>query len=235
MDVNYHGTVNLLEAIKEYSPYCVYLNPGSGEEYGDITLEELPINQHTELRPVNPYAVTKVAQDLICYVYHKSFNLNTIRLRTFNHEGPRRERYFGIASYAYQISKIKLGLQEKIIKVGHIDDKRNFTHVDDIVDAYFIAMEKAEPGKLYIVGSEDDKNVATFREVLYTLINMSGLDGIKIIQVPEFTRPTNVPYLIGDTSDFRNTTGWTPKRNLEEILTSIQNYWDQRVKNHPNL
>jgi GDP-D-mannose dehydratase len=64
---------------------------------------------------------------------------------------------------------------------------------------------------------------------------MSGLDGIKIIQVPEFTRPTNVPYLIGDTSDFRNTTGWTPKRNLEEILTSIQNYWDQRVKNHPNL
>ena len=131
--------------------------------------------------------------------------------------------------------KLNWVYRKKIIKVGHIDDKRNFKHVDDIVDAYFIAMDKAEPGKLYIVGSEDEKNVATFREVLDTLIMMSGISGIEVTQVPEFTRPTNVPYLIGDTSEFRNVTGWTPKRDLQEILKSIQNYWDQRVKDHPNL
>jgi GDP-4-dehydro-6-deoxy-D-mannose reductase len=235
MDVNYHGTVNLLESIKTYSPGCIYLNPGSGEEYGEVSIEDLPINKTTELKPVNPYAVTKVAQDLICFVYHRSYNLNTIRLRTFNHEGPRRERYFGIASYAYQIAKIKQGLQEKIIRVGHIDDKRNFTHVKDIVEAYLVAVKKAVPGKLYVVGSENENNVATFREILNTLIQKSNLNGIEVKEVAEFVRPTNVPYLIGDTSEFRNETGWTPKIGLNEMLDSIQSYWDDRVSKHPNM
>ena len=79
MDVNYKGTVNILEGMREYCPKSRILIPGSGEEYGEIYKNELPINNKTTLRPVNPYAVTKISQDLISYVYHRSYGLNVVR------------------------------------------------------------------------------------------------------------------------------------------------------------
>ena len=113
---------------------------------------------------------------MIGYVYYRSYGLNVIRTRAFNHEGPRRDYVFGIASYAYQIAKIEAGKQESIIKVGHMDDKRNFTHVKDLVKAYYLAMEKCKPGELYLIGSEDQSKIHTFKEVLNMLIEMSTLD-----------------------------------------------------------
>ncbi len=135
MSVNYNGTVNLLESIRKYSPETIIHIPGSGEEYGDIKQEDLPISLKTVINPVNPYAVSKVAQDLISNVYFESYGTNVIRTRAFNHEGPRRLNVFGLPWYAYQIARIKAGLQEPILKTGHTGDKRNFTHVSDMVEA----------------------------------------------------------------------------------------------------
>jgi len=236
MSVNYNGTVNVLDAIKNFSPSCKILIPGSGEEYGDIQESELPISDKTQLKPVNPYAVTKIAQDLISYVYFRSYGLNVIRLRTFNHEGPRREHYFGIASYCYQIAKMELGLQDFVLRVGHTNDKRNFTHVKDIVRAYFLAVEKLEPGDLYLVGSESNDNIATFEEVIERLTRLSTIsEKIEVLQVPEFTRPTAVPFLLADTKKFASITGWAPTYTLDEILVDTLDYWRERVKTSPNL
>ena len=236
MDVNYNGTVNILDALKNFAPDCRILIPGSGEEYGDILESELPISDRTPLRPVNPYAVTKIAQDLISYVYFKSYNLKVLRLRTFNHEGPRREHYFGIASYCYQIAKMELGLQELKLRVGHTGDKRNFTHVKDIVEAYFLAMEKLEPGDLYLVGTERDENIATFAEVIERLVKISTLTKEVIIEkVAEYTRPTSVPYLLADAKKFSALTNWKATYTLDEILLDTLNYWRERVKSTPDL
>lgn len=236
MDVNYNGTVNILDALKNFAPDCRILIPGSGEEYGDILESELPISDRTPLRPVNPYAVTKIAQDLISYVYFRSYNLKVLRLRTFNHEGPRREHYFGIASYCYQIAKMELGLQELKLRVGHTGDKRNFTHVKDIVEAYFLAMEKLEPGDLYLVGTERDENIATFAEVIDRLVKISTLTKEVVIEkVPEYTRPTSVPYLLADAKKFSALTNWKATYTLDEILLDTLNYWRERVKSTPDL
>ena len=236
MDVNYNGTVNILDALKNFAPNCRILIPGSGEEYGDILESELPISDRTPLKPVNPYAVTKIAQDLISFVYFRSYSLNVIRLRTFNHEGPRREHYFGIASYCYQIAKMEHGLQELKLRVGHTGDKRNFTHVMDIVRAYFLAMEKLQPGELYLVGTERDENIATFAEVIERLIKLSTLkDTIQIEQVAEYTRPTSVPYLLADAKKFSELTNWSATYTLDEILIDTLNYWRERVKLNPDL
>ena len=151
MSVNYNGTLNILDSIKNFSPHTKIIIPGSGEEYGEVNKNELPINTKTVLRPVNPYAVTKIAQDLINYVYFKSYGTKVIRTRTFNHEGPRRENVFGISSYAYQIARIEKGLQKPTVKVGTLTDKRNFTHVKDIVKAYWLASEKCKIGELYLI------------------------------------------------------------------------------------
>jgi GDP-4-dehydro-6-deoxy-D-mannose reductase len=233
MDVNYGGTVNFLDAIRESGMNPRFLIPGSGEEYGDIKESELPITENTVLRPVNPYSVTKIAQDLIGYVYYRSYGLNIIRTRAFNHEGPRRDNFFGISSYAYQIARIEQGKQKPFIKVGYIDDKRNFTHIRDLVEAYYQAMQKCKPGELYLIGSEEPSHIHTFREVLGLLLEMSKLDKkkVSIETEPKFVRPTNVPRLIGDTKKFRELTGWEPKIPFKQILEDVLEYWRDFVKN----
>lgn len=229
MSVNYNGTLNILEALRLAGSKAKLLIPGSGEEYGEIEEDELPIRETTVLRPVNPYAVTKVAQDLIGYVYFKSYGLNVIRTRAFNHEGPRRENVFGIPWYAYQIARIEAGEQEKTMRVGHLDDRRNFTHVLDIVAAYWLATEKLPPGELFLVGSEDAATVHTFRQALERLIGLSTVGGIRYEIASEFVRPTQVPRLIADTARFRELTGWQPKIPFERILTDTLDYWRGRV------
>ena len=219
MDANYRMTVNLFEACLESR-----INPRI-----QIYEDELPITLTTQLRPVNPYAVSKVAQDMIAYVYFRSYGLRVIRTRAFNHEGPRRDRVFGIPWYCYQIAKIEHRLQKPVIKVGYVDDLRNFTHVKDMVRAYWLAVEKCEPGELYLIGSEADSHVHTFRECVEMLIEMSKVKNIRYKIDPQYVRPTQVPRLICDTSAFVKTTGWKPRIDFETILVETLNYWRDQI------
>jgi len=229
MTVNYNATVNLLDALKHIDSPCRFHIPGSGEEYGEVREDELPITEETVLRPVNPYAVSKIAQDLIGYTYFKSYGIHVIRTRAFNHEGPRREKVFGIPWYAYQIARVEAGLQEPVLKVGHIDDRRNFTDVKDMVRAYWMAAEKCEPGVLYTVGSDEAESVFSFREALEMLITSSTTPGITYEQDPQYVRPTNVPRLICDTTKFRAATGWKPTIPFAQTLADTLAYWREQV------
>lgn len=234
MSVNYNGTLNLLEALRELECTAPFHIPGSGEEYGLIYPDEVPITETTVLRPVNPYAVTKVAQDLIGYVYNQSYGTKVIRTRAFNHEGPRREKFFGIPWYAYQIAKIEKGLQDPLILHGHIDDNRNFTHVRDMVEAYWISTDVCKPGELYLVGSDENEKVFTFRQALEMLIERSSFKGdIKHAENQQYVRPTAVPRLIGDTSKFRAVSSWTPKIPFETILDDTLEYWRSELARNP--
>lgn len=229
MSVNYNGTLNILEAMRQIKSKAKIILPGSGEEYGEIKKNELPIQDKTILRPVNPYAVTKIAQDLIGYVYFKSYGIKVIRTRTFNHEGPRREKVFGISSYAYQVACIEKKLQKPVIKVGHMDDRRNFTHVFDIVVAYWLASEKCKPGELYLIGNESKNSIFTFREALEKLIKMSSVKKITYKYHKPFIRPTNVPYLIADTKKFSKITKWKIKYSFNNILEDTLNFWRSKI------
>ena len=235
MSVNYQGTVNILEALKNINSKAFIHLPGSGEEYGKIYENEIPITELTTLRPVNPYAVSKVAQDLIGYVNNQSYGLNVIRTRAFNHEGPRRQFVFGIPSYAYQIAKIEKGLQEPIIKVGRINDRRNFTHVKDMVEAYYLSINNCTPGELYLIGNEDPKSVYTFKEALEILISMSSVKDIKYEEHKPFVRPTDVPRLIANVKKFQDVADWTPKISFKKILEDTLNYWRKQISINPKL
>ncbi len=232
MDVNFKGTVNFLDAMRELKLNCRFLIPGSGEEYGEIYEDEVPITEGTLLRPVNPYAVSKIAQDLIGYVYYRSYGTPVIRTRAFNHEGPRRDYVFGVPWYAYQIARIEAGKQQPILTHGHIDDRRNFTHILDLVEAYWLAMEKCEPGELYLIGHEDEASIHTYREIIAMLIEKSRVSGIQMKTDPDLVRPTSVPRLIGDTSKFRSLTGWQPEIPFDRILDDTLNYWRDFVANN---
>lgn len=232
MNVNYNGTVNLLEGVRQANLPTRILLAGSAEEYGEVDKKDIPIVDRTFLQPVNPYAVSKIAQDLIGYVYYKSYGLNVIRTRAFNHEGPRRDNVFGISWYAYQIARIEKGLQKPIVRTGLRDDRRNFMHVKDLVKAYWLAIEKCKPGKLYLIGADEKVHVYTFDQALDMLIKMSTYRGsIKKVVDPEFVRPTSVPRLIADSQEFRRLTGWKPTISFEAILEETLNYWREFIKN----
>ncbi len=229
MDANYKMTVNLFEAclVNDINPRI--LIPGSGEEFGEINEDELPITEDTILRPVNPYAVTKIAQDLIGYVYHRSYGLNVVRTRAFNHEGPRRSNVFGIPWYAYQVAKIERGLQEPVLKVGHVDDRRNFTHITDMVAAYELAISLCAPGELYLIGSNEETDVHTFREAVEGIIARSTVDGIRYEIDQRYVRRTQVPLLICDPAKFVSLTGWNPSLGFERILDDTLGYWRDQL------
>lgn len=231
MDVNFKGTVNLMEACRMAGINPRILIAGSPEEFGEVKAEDLPITEKTEVKPVNTYAVTKLAQDMIGYVYNRSYGMNIIRTRAFNHEGPRRDHVFGLPWYAYQIALIEAGKQKAVLETGHTADRRNFTHIQDMIEAYYLAMEKATPGELYLIGSDEEDHIFTFKEALDQMIAMSTAKNIEVRVNEKYVRPTALPYLIGDTTKFRTLTGWKPKIGMQQILKDTLEYWREFVKN----
>jgi len=227
MHTNAIGTINLLEAIRELKLKSRVLVSCTPEEFGDVPEHKLPINEDTPIAPVNHYAASKVAQDAVCMSYYASYNIPIIRLRAFNHEGPRRDISGALASFAYQIAMIEAGKKEPVIEVGNLEAKRNFTHVKDMVRAYHLAMEKGVPNELYLIGSD---NVYTIKECLERLISLSKMKGkIRYEVDPKRVRPTELRYLIGDCSKFKKLTGWEPKISFERMLEDILEYWREFI------
>lgn len=227
MHINVIGTVNLFEAVRQLEIDCRILNAGSSEEYGLQFEHELPIKETNQLRPLSPYAVSKVAQDLLGWQYHRSYGMFIVRTRAFNHSGPRRPEAFVDSGFAWQIARIEMGLQEPIIYVGNLDAKRDFTDVRDIVRAYWLALEKCEPGEVYNICSGKARSI---REILETLIDMAKI-GVEIRFDPTRMRPSDVPVLVGDSTKFREQTGWVPEIPYEQTLLDMLDYWRSKFGN----
>lgn len=227
MQTNAIGTINLFEAMRVVGCNARVLTSATPEEFGDVPAELIPITEETRIKPINPYAASKAAQDMVCITYHASYNMDIVRTRAFNHEGPRRYIHGAIASFAYQIARIERGLQEPVILVGNLNATRNFTDVRDTVRAYYLAMEKGESGELYIIGTDQ---IYTMREVLDMLISHSTMaDKISIQIDPVRVRPTELMTFIGDYTKFKKKTGWEHKYNLSETLETVLNYWREFI------
>lgn len=228
MQTNAIGTINLFEAMRVVGCTARVLTSATPEEFGDVPKELIPITEETRIKPINPYAASKAAQDMVCITYHASYNFDIVRTRAFNHEGPRRYIHGAIASFAYQIACIEKGIQEPVIKVGNLSATRNFTDIRDTVRAYFLAMEKGVSGELYVIGTEQ---IFTMEEVLKMLIALSSkADTIKIEIDAERVRPTELMTFIGDYSKFKKQTGWEKQYNLSETLDTVLNYWREFVE-----
>lgn len=229
MQVNAIGTINLFEALRNTGFKPKVLISCTPEEYGDVPKEKIPITEETILAPVNLYAASKAAQDAVCQAYEASYSFEIIRTRAFNHEGPRRDILGALSSFAYQIARIERGLQKPIVRVGNLSAKRNFTDVRDMVEAYYLAIEKGSPGELYLIGSNQ---IYTIKQCLKMLIKLSpARDKIKYEVGKERVRPTELNILIGKFDKFEKLTGWKPKIPLRQTLESTLNYWREFIDN----
>jgi len=223
---NIIGELNILEAVRELGLKDTRIHvAGSSEEYGLVYEDEVPIKETNPLRPLSPYAVSKLGQDYLAYQYYKSYGIFTVRTRAFNHTGPRRGEVFVTSNFAKQIASIEKGLQEPIIYVGNLEARRDFSDIRDIVRAYYLSLEKGETGEVYNVGND---RAFRIREVLDILLSFSKIE-VSIKEDPERMRPSDVPLLVCDSSKFRERTGWKPEIPFEKTLEDLLNYWRERV------
>ncbi|MBI3634993.1 MAG: GDP-mannose 4,6-dehydratase [Candidatus Rokubacteria bacterium] len=219
--------VNLLESIRGRGAHAPrFLVIGSSEEYGLVREDELPIRESNPLRPLSPYAVSKVTQDLMGYQYFKSYGLPIVRTRAFNHEGPRRGDVFVTSNFARQIAEIEAGLREPVMGVGNLSARRDYTDVRDVVRAYWMLVERGEPGEVYNICSG---RAWAIHEVLDFLLGESRVRPIAVKEDPARLRPSDVPVLLGDASRIA-ALGWKPEIRFEQTLLDLLGYWRQRIK-----
>jgi len=223
--INAIGEINLFEAIRELKLDPLIHIAGSSEEYGLVYENEVPIKETNPLRPLSPYAVSKVAQDMLAYQYFQSYKLKTVRTRAFNHSGPRRGHVFVTSNFAMQIAMIEKGKQPPEIHVGDLTARRDFTDVRDVVRGYWLSLEKGEPGEVYNISSGKAYQI---KEVLDILLSYANVN-VKIVQDPERMRPSDVLLLIGDYSKFSNKTGWKPSISFEQTLKDLLDWWRERI------
>jgi len=226
LETNLRGQLNILEAAMRLPRPCCVLVVGSSEEYGLVQPHDLPVDEATPLRPVTPYAVSKVAQEMLGLQYHLSYDLPVVMVRPFNHIGPRQRLGFVAADFACQIAQAEAGLRPPVVEVGNLDVARDFSDVRDVARAYYLAVTQGEPGQVYNIGSERSHTV---RELLQRLIDLSGLS-VEIREDPARRRKVDVPMIVSDCRKFRQRTGWQTTIPFEQTLRDILNDWRARVR-----
>ena len=225
LSANTLGALHIFRSLIALRSSARVLIVGSNEEYGQITADDLPINEQTPLRPANPYGVSKATQSLFAAQYHLSHGLATLRVRPFTHIGPGQNERFVTAAFARQIARIELGLQPPMVQVGNLSARRDFTDVRDIVRAYALIAAHGEPGAVYNVGSGQ---AVMIRELLDLLLEASTVR-VEVCLNPELMRPIDIPLVVCDATRLREQTGWAPQTPLRQTLLDILNYWRAKV------
>jgi GDP-4-dehydro-6-deoxy-D-mannose reductase len=225
LENNIIGELNLLEILVKIGSSAQVLIVGSADEYGTAPKRYLPIDEDTPLAPQSPYAVSKIAQDMLGLQFYLRHKLNLIRVRPFNHIGPGQSKTFVVPAFASQIAKLEKAGGGEIL-VGNLNSWRDFTDVRDMVRAYLLALEKADPGDVYNIGSGKAYKIA---DILKELISFSKVE-IKVKQDPKLIRDMDIEKISCDFSKFKKQTGWYPQIPITRTLFDTIEYERHMVK-----
>ncbi|MFA4947640.1 MAG: GDP-mannose 4,6-dehydratase [Candidatus Krumholzibacteriia bacterium] len=218
---NIIGQLNVFEAVRKIKLGCRIQIACSSEEYGMVYPGEVPIRETNPLRPLSPYAVSKVGQDMLAYQYFMSYRTDVVRTRGFNHTGPRRPAIFVCSDFAKQIIDIERGVRQPVIRVGNLEARRDFTDVRDIARGYWLALEKGKSGEVYNLCSGTSYRISEILDMLLSLADVRA----EVRQDAARLRPSDVPHLEGSNDKFRADTGWKPEIPFEQTLRDLLDFW----------
>jgi len=225
-DVNFNGTWNLLEALRACGFAGRLLFVSSGDCYGVIPAERLPVSEDLPLRPRSPYAVSKVAAEALCYQWSQTGSFDVVLARSFNHVGPGQDNRFAVASFAEQIARIAVLKAPPSIRTGDLSVTRDLTDVRDVVHAYFALLARGKPGEAYNVGSGREVRLA---DVVAALVAISGEKSIETIVDEGRLRATEQRRAVADVRKIAADTGWSATTPLKDTLRDMLDDWKRRV------
>ncbi len=225
---NLRATRTLYEAVIRWggSPRIIFV--GSGLAYGDPVRADQVFTEEDPFRPVSPYAASKAAADLMSYQYSRAPGLDIVRVRPFNHIGPRQSPSFAIANFARQIVAIENGRQPPVVETGNLGPLRDLTDVRDTVQAYMALAAQGRAGEAYNMASGQ---VYSMEAVLQRLLVMTAVKA-EIRQQSTLVRSTETWAVRASAAKLRKDTGWAPRYSLDEALASTLGYW-RTVENQP--
>jgi GDP-4-dehydro-6-deoxy-D-mannose reductase len=223
--VNAEGLLHLLEALRqeELQPRVIVI--GSSEQYGMIASTENPIKEECPFRPISPYGASKATQDFYAFQYFVAYHFPIIRVRPFNHFGPRQMPTSVVASIARQIAMVEAGKKEAILHIGNVHARRDFLPVQDVVSAYIAIAEHGHPGEAYNVGSGRSYAIGEIVELLLRHTKSP----ITVQEDVTYIREMDHLHLLADTTRLRAHTGWEPILDIECALAQTLEYWRFRV------
>ena len=224
---NVSASMNIITALQGTSTKFMFCS--TSEVYGDTCKDKGMLKVTDALAPSNPYGSSKAAIDL--YMQERTSNgfLNGFVTRAFSHTGPRRGNIFSISSDAYQIAKMKLGMQEKVLQIGNLQTERVVIDVRDCVNAYYLLMmEEDSNGKVFNVCGTTKHKMQYFTDRLIEAAGFS-LDEVEQRINPDFYRPIDIQVQIGDSSDVTNLVDWAPTIPIETTLSDLLAYWERKL------
>lgn len=224
-EVNFLGTLRLLEALADTGFKGRFLFVGTGDAYGMVPVESLPIREEFPLRPRNPYAVSKVAAEALCFQWSQTGPFEVMMARPFNHIGAGQAPSFALSDFARQIAEIGAGKRPPTLQVGNIDVSRDFTDVRDVLRAYGLLLAQGRNGEIYNICSGVERSV---RSLLERLLELSGVQA-EIINDPMRFRPADQPRVCGSHEKLSQHTGWQPEVSIDETLLSLYRYWENEI------
>ena len=225
-DINFYGTLNLLEALQSVGFKGRMLFVGSGDTYGRVPEAALPVREEHPLHPRNPYAVSKVAAEALCYQWSQTSGFEIVMARPFNHIGPGQSPRFAITDFARQVTEIRLGRHAQVLQVGDIDVTRDITDVRDVVRAYALLLEKGRNGGIYNVCSGREHSI---RDLLQRLIALAGVEA-RIERDQTRLRAAEQRRMVASFDLLHRDTGWQPLIPIERSLQDLLNDWEKQLQ-----
>lgn len=225
-DINFMGTLNLLEALQSSGFMGRMLFVGSGDTYGQVSEADLPVREDHPLRPRNPYAVSKVAAEALCYQWSQTSDFEIVMARPFNHIGPGQSPRFAISDFARQVMEIYLGRRPPLLQVGDVDVTRDFTDVRDVVRAYSLLLERGRNGEIYNVCSGREYRI---RDLLHQLMTIAGVEA-KIEQDASRLRRAEQRRMVARYDVLLRDTNWQPEIPMEQSLQDLLNDWKEKLQ-----
>ena len=224
--INLCGTLNLFESVRVSRRRPRILFIGSADEYGAPAPDRIPITENSPLSPVNVYGGTKAAGDMAAAFFAERHGLDIVRVRPFNHTGPGQSPRFVCSDFARQVAEAMVSPGSKrTMSVGNLEARRDFSDVRDIVRAYVCALERGVKGEAYNIASGSAVRIG---DMLAKLMQAAGVK-IEIKQDPSRLRSADVPLVVGDSTKFRQATGWKPEIPFDQTLRDLLDYWRRQL------
>jgi len=224
-EINFLGTYNLLSALKKIRFAGRFLLVSTGDVYGSVAPELLPIKEETPPKPRSPYAVSKVAAEALCSQWNETGGFETMIARPFNHVGPGQREEFVISGFAKQIVEIRHGARPAVIEAGDLDVTRDFLDVRDAVCAYLLLLRQGRAGETYNICSGTERSIRSLLEKMLELADLRA----EIRSNPAKFRPSEQRRVHGDAGKIRRHTGWQPSCTIEQTLADTIHSWEYQI------
>ncbi len=233
IDTNINGTIAVFEAVKkvklfknpEYDPVIVVACSSAeyGETLNQLEGDEIYVRETAELKPLHPYGVSKVGQDLIAFQYYMNDHIRCIRARIFNSTGTRKVNDV-TSDFTYRAVRAeRSGIYE--LRTGNLETRRAIMDQRDLVNALMLLAKKGTPGEAYNISSEHIYKMSDIVEMIEKQIGHS----LKINVDAALLRPTDEKVIVGDVSKLKRDTGWKQEISMEQTIADMLQYWRQHL------